>query len=386
MKSNPIQDLITACRGISSAFKEGSKEPSEKEYEAFNGAISDFTKLADGIKGTVQKIKDLDGDLRKEQLVELAGYVNFLEADQMAFLENQRIMNGIVAEMKEVAILPSEVPKEVNALERVEFPDEGGVHTYMENQKYPYKGFPFLEFVDKIDYVKKISRGILSALYHMIQTHEVLYIGDEYKKNGKITTLRFAGWFATKFGITGRWLTRMMRAEIYTFARFIDRFKMKPIRYCDAVREVHRAYSVNYAGESEQAKQLRLMLRDLFCMYLESDNAYRYRFQDVFAEVNKKAIEKNPVKEFHRLYDIMIGREVKQEVKDTWALVKWLIDNYMTKDKEMRNLMKNVSLQMDVDKIRLDEMDKSYCRPRVDYHFGFVKEEKINVSNKLLSK
>src|SRR3990167_5690221 len=85
---------------------------------------------------------------------------------QDAFLQNMALMNQVVRQMKEIPELPSEKPKDVHALTKVEFPESGGVLTYMQGYDHPYRGFPFHEFVDKIDVIKKITRAVLSGLFH----------------------------------------------------------------------------------------------------------------------------------------------------------------------------------------------------------------------------
>lgn len=380
-----VENLVNAYRGDAAALKDqDASEVINQSVGQIEQATRAYKEEALEVEKAMAEVLELldKGEPADKPLERLTKIVQQLDYAQLAYFDVQRKMNGIIREMKEIPELESEQLKDNHPLLKVEFPDKGGVLTFMEGMEHPYKGFPFFEFVDKIDLVKKASRGILSSLYHSLATGSPLYLNNDSGEANHVRPQakrqRFFRWVLLKT-IGGRILKYMIRAEIYTFARFIDRFKIKQNKYSDAVREVYRAYSVVPWGETEEEKHLRLQLRDLFCMYLECDNAYRFRFQDLFPELDKQALRKDPYTELKRVYDIAISRELKREIKDTWVLVKWLIDHYLPSDKAMRKLLINVSCQIDVEKIKLDEADISYCRPRKDYVFKFMKDEKQNV-------
>ncbi len=291
--------------------------------------------------------------ITQEQLTQLQAH--------QAYMQNSASMYEIVRQMKEIPELPSEVPqtrpdgqKDLNPLEKVEFPEAGGVLTYMGGHEHPYKGFPFFEFVDKIDTIKKIQRATLSSFYHSM------------KKRSKfqIAFLIFVPWM---FG-------DLVKAFIYTFYRLVERFRIKSIRYSDAIRELHRASSNEYPGEKPENKEMRQMLRDIVCMVLEFDNAYRFRFQDIIVELDKSALAKNPSKEIVRLLNLMSTREVTQEIKDTWKLVKYFLPVYLFLNKSFKQNIVDVLSDLDLQKVALTVEDEHYCKERKDYQFGFTEK------------
>lgn len=269
--------------------------------------------------------------------------------DHEAFIQNTRLMNSIVHEMKLVPELPSEKATDINPLQKVELPEAGGVYTYMEGHPYPYKGFPFFEFVDKIDQIKKIQRGVLSSLYHSFTKRNKL----------QIAFLLFVPWLFGDF----------VKAFVYTFYRMVDRFKLKPLRYCTAMRELYRAFSVEFHDESASEKEMRFMVRDVLCMFLEFDNAYRFRFQDIIVELNKDNL--NPSKEIVRLLELMMSREKTQEIKDTWRLVRYFLPWYLFFNKSLKKNIVAILKDLDLEKVALSDEDKHYCAERKDYNFGF---------------
>ena len=270
-----------------------------------------------------------------------------------AYLENMRIMQGIVAEMKEIPVLPSEKPQDINALTRVEFPEAGGVLTYMDGYEYPYRGFPSAEVVEKIDLIKKLSRAMASGLYHSLKRHPWLMI-----------TLLPVVWVFKDLLYTG----------VSTFARTLERVRLKPHRYSQPIRELHRAFSEPRAqrGEDEHTQELRLMLRDIVCMVLEYDNAYRFRMQDILAELDKEALRRNPYKELNRLLSIAQSRENTQEIRDTWKLAKLAVSLYLRMDRKMRNLVVDVLCEINTAEIKMTVEDVSFAEKRKDYVFSFM--------------
>ena len=136
-----------------------------------------------------------------------------LQANQWAaYVRHMQLMGGIAKEMKEIPELASEIitPRTTNPLTRVEFPEEGGVLTFMEKYDQPFKGYPYHEFVDKIDFVKKTSRSLMSGLYHQL------------KRRNRI-------WFLTV--LPGIWIAKdAIRAGVYVIFRVIERFRIKKER------------------------------------------------------------------------------------------------------------------------------------------------------------
>lgn len=259
-----------------------------------------------------------------------------------AYQQNSAIMYGIAREMKEIAELPSEKLVDSHPLIRVEFPAAGGVITYMEGYDHPYKGFPFFEFVDSIDFMKKTMRAMMSSFYHSLKEKK---------------------W---KFLIAPFFIGELSNALIYTFYKRIERFRIKPIRHCDAIRELHRAFTDKSKDETVT------MVRDIMCMILEFDNAYRFRFQDVFVELDKNKLKKNPGKELARLLELMMTREKTQEIKDTWTLVKYFLPMYLLVNRKLRQQVIDVLGDLDTQKVKLSIEDESFCLTRKDYQFGFT--------------
>lgn len=274
-----------------------------------------------------------------------------------AFIEQQNKIKWIESEMRETPPPKSEVlegqPK--NNLHRVEFSPQGGVLTYMDGFDQPYQGFPLHHMVERMDLVKKMTKGFKSGFYHLIWKH-------------------FRGWKKLPMiFLTYPFFKLYSHAEIYSCWRHIERFKIKPRCYCRAMREVYRAFSLP-VNENETWKngRLREQIRDLLCMHLEFDNAYRFRFQDCIGELNKENLKKDSVKEIIRMFDVMSSREVHQETKDSWTLTKTMVE-YLRLSGNIRKIIVSFLLNLNIDECVLAKEDIPYCKGREDYKFKSFK-------------
>ena len=265
-----------------------------------------------------------------------------------SYQQFQQAMNEVIWQMKEIPVLPSSIPPEDDkfALTKVELPSEGGVLTYMDKFEFPYKGFPYQDFVEKLDAIKKIIKGTLSGFYHSFKGLNV------FKVIPIILSTR-----------------NLLYVGTYTFQRLIERQRIKPFRYSTAIRELHRAFSYPRGGKPEMM-ELKLMIRDVLCMMLEFDNAYRFRAQDLLPEIDKDKLKKNPIKELNRLADIAIGREKEQQVKDTWKLIK-MFNLYLRFDRQLKKMVVDVLSELNYEQFKLKPEDIQFCKPRKDYTFGY---------------
>lgn len=323
-------------------MENGFVKPNWLSQEAYDG-LSDYWKERLIDDKTAESLDPKVRNLVEEYLME--GITKFS-------------LYNIIGNMKEVPFQQSElpVPGDTYPLTKVEFPGEGGVLSYQGGFEQPYRGFPFFEVVEKIDLIKKISRASLSGLYHSFKA-----------KKWFLFTLLPAVWM----------FKYLLNAVVYAFYRLLERTRIKPRYYSQTIRELYRAFSVPRPKENARVLELRLMLRDLICMVLEFDNAYRFRFQDWVEELNKKNLKKNLIKEFSRILNIAQSREQTQEIRDTWTLLKMFNSFYLRFDPELKRMMRDVLGELNIEKVKLTLEDEFFCKKRKDYIFGFVDKQDV---------
>lgn len=321
-------------------IQEGNPTQLQLSQEQFQEVLS---KIKD------KKIEDIDPRVWKALIQQVGNW--------WAYTTNLQIMENIVGSMKEIPKLPSEIPKEGDhhPLLHVEFPPEGGVLTYMGGYEHPYRGFPYFEFVEKMDTIKKVARNVQSAVYHA-------FLGKRWRMLFLIPLIPC--------------VRQIFYAYAYTFHRVVERFRLLPVRYSKSVRELYRAFSVDRANESKQLKELREMMRDYECMLLEFDNAYRFRVQHLLSCLNKDSLKKHPIKEINRLLDIWIEHEKVEDVKNSWRLLKMFTNWYLRFDRQLLRLVVDVLLEINPQETELQIEDKFFFEQRLDYKFPMT----INIS------
>lgn len=285
-----------------------------------------------------------------------------LDPGWSAYNENQKIMQFVMNSMREenpeeAELAKAKEMKDWHALQKVEVGERGGVYTYMENYKHPYKGFPLHVVVEWLDLIKKIGRGLISGSFHALKHVNKL----------KLIFLVPVAFF----------LPNLSYAVVFAVHRFLGRFRLKPQMYCDAVREIHRVFSQEPRDEKQQDREYRIMVRDLVCILLEFDNAYRYKLQEALCEIDQMKVRKKPILELTRILKNVQSRELIQDGKDTWSMILLAVRWFLRFDKRTLNLLGYVFSQIDLDKIKLDEMDKEFAGRRTEYKFKFMVEKLI---------
>lgn len=261
---------------------------------------------------------------------------------EKGFISSMRIVNSIIQEMSERSPLRTAKISDTTKLDKVEFPKDGGILTYLKGYKEPYRGFPYFEMVERVNDVKKIGKKVFGKIYHSVQGI------------GKVKLI-----FALPM------LKPLLAGFRYAFWFHISKYRMKPFRYSQPVRELYRAW--NTCGESDEI----IELRDLSCMLFEFDNAYRYRYQDIISELDKKALEKNPLKEILRLIDLLISREIEEEIQELWGQRRKLIYFGLKFSQSNLKLIQKLLMALNLNEIRFTKEDRYFCAMRKDYDFGF---------------
>ena len=270
--------------------------------------------------------------------------------------QNTLTMQRIVQEMKHPDVIEREkqeidrVGNDISAIEGVDFPKVGGIHSKMEGHPQPYRGFPYVEFVDAIDGVKKLTKYFFQRLHYIVRNISL----DKKDEAEKVWWLH----------------EKLISALFYSIYRVIERHKIIPERYSQPVREIHRILTeMADMAQVERGENGILMFRDVFCMYLEFDNAYRFRFQDLMEDLDKEQGTTDPGREIKRLYELNIERELEPELKEKQTQYRDFL-SFLFSLSGYKELASEFFKRLNIDEIKLSKEDKYWCAPRREYHFG----------------
>jgi hypothetical protein len=266
-----------------------------------------------------------------------------MEAESFNFI---RKIDWVVRTLRECNLgVVSQITKEEKetqvSITRIEFPQEGGCLTYYEGIEYPSKGFPYAETVETVDRVKKMYMLVGRRMMKMLSKNKLktivllLFLRKEF------------------FDIISGYLESLNGS--------LRLVRQKPQMYCICVRELYRVFGL--LAEKYKDKQTQISdIRDTLCMILEYDDAYRYRFQNEISNLNKENVGKDLVKELNRLLDrgIEAEIEIKSGVETRYALIKKTLILLKFK-KDIRNMLRDFILDLDIDKLKLDKADKFHA-------------------------
>lgn len=243
-------------------------------------------------------------------------------------------------------------------VEQFIYPPEGGAFTKFYGCSYLFKGVPLKQVVEGIGFAKstisEIPREIIA---------KSLYI--------KLSLLLFALFSKKRF---------IHYARVYfksALSHSIERFHFPDSRRNKLTREMNRALEVAIRREIKRKKvndgEFYQLVRDIakfVWMFIEYDNAYRLRLQDILENIDKGAIAKTPVKEIRRLFALLIERENKYVgIRHKWIQMRRLVIPILCFSKDARELMKQFLLELNTEITKLDEDDWYFSLRRRGYLF-----------------
>jgi hypothetical protein len=298
----------------------------------------------------MSKSKKREIEQEKEKTEEIVQSFEFL-----------RKINFIVSSMKETneGVLHSAKKDEqgkdkgVTVL-KVEFPETGGTFTYYQGQEYPVKGFAYGDIVEKVDEMKKLMIGILkhSLALSSFEKFKMLLMLLFFRK----TTIK------------------MIEGLMISFQSWVKRYRLKPIRYCRVCREIYRVGTKLIEDTADKTTKLVIeALRDILCLILEYDDAYRYRFQDIIKEMDKSAIKRNVRKELNRLFSILRQRD--KQLAKKWRAIEAVISLFLIINKNIRKIIQELLLELNINEVVMDKGDIHHAKRKTSYSWQHYEQE-----------
>ncbi len=248
-------------------------------------------------------------------------------------------------------------------------PEEGGIYTKLLGCSYLYKGYPEGGVVEKLD----VSKDMMWLFFKIANT----WMGRIVLVALFILPKRFAKRFYIKwseqfFQIAHRPLIKKM---------------LKDRELCTSIRELTRVLNGLIQELPEKYEWIHpsaRKIRELICMILEYDSAYKFRFQDVFPEFDPKLVKEDPIKELKRVFGILKRREVSKVMKKKWAGFEGKIVLMLRVSKGMREMFISFFDKVQLDRIKMDEADWYFCLKRTSYNYrDIIVEDRIKEKVKI---
>ena len=238
---------------------------------------------------------------------------------------------------------------------------DGGVITWMRGYLYPYYGFPVISTVEAIASVKGMIPTIVKVCF---------------TRSGKF----FIG-MAFFFRKT---LTKFVNEGIDSFIAYAYRILkskfINPKKFSKSVREIYRVMTLMAERERGEGMKIKISnLRDIICLVLENDNAYRLRLQDIMSEVDIKQIKLDKADKYYcklrEDYNFSnltptTMEEKTEQINERLVSRKLVVEQKFDKLVDEKNKIIEQSKQMQT---RINEIDSEVLR--LQGRFAEIKEE-----------
>lgn len=265
--------------------------------------------------------------------------------------EMNRIITGRILDtsvVSETTVKPNMVSlARTSFTEKIVVPlTRGGVESYFVGAQYPFKGYLYPGACNRCHEVKRAIRvGLEIALFPPFTI--VLVI---------CSLLPWVKYIM---------LDRIVERFVFWANTVLKEHYITPYRFCRSGRELYQKGIEKVKGN----KTLETLIR-IICMIWEYDDSYRYRGQDLFSEMKKGLLVKNPRKELLRVWNLGISREQDGNTKRKRKMFKWVLIYFsFVYSKLFREIVAYLT-SLDLEEVKLDAGDLYDCSRRDKYDFA----------------
>ena len=299
-------------------------------------------------------------------------------------------------------------------------PEEGGMFTKFYGCSYLFKGYPKQEIVEGMATAKAMISAIpRKILGKSLFWRVALFIRALFNRKRFIHDLHI--WFLIADGIVwrvnhpyskyNRLTKELRRASNKVLQRAIEKCSVI-VQDWEYVKENRRVETKVLKKRIELSKEQKRLIKiqelpllhhywdlstkreiwetiakflEFTYFFIEFDNAYRFRLQDILENLDKENLRKGVIRETRRLFKLLIRREIKGIGIDfKWKEIYYIIMGALVLSKDIRNFTREFLLELDLSQVRLDEDDWYFCLNRNSYNFrGWTYKDRLNEKKRL---
>lgn len=259
-------------------------------------------------------------------------------------------------------------PNPIYEVEQIEYRSSGGTLIHYKGRKYPTKGFVYPEAVLAINQAKGLIRSYLTLITRpFILPGVALFVFVPYK---------------FKIKALNRLLPLILKGAHFAVAPHLLKQNFY-LNSTNGIRFVYGTTAISAGLSIDTANKVA----DILGAFTEYDNAYRFRIQDFYTEINRENFVKNPKKEMLRAAKVCRGREL-EGLTEMWTLLSHAIRGlFLFMPKHLKAVFVETTLHvLDKKLLHIDEIDWYNMLDRSDYDFKGVSLKKRVAEYKKLHK
>ena len=234
--------------------------------------------------------------------------------------------------------------------------DGKGNYTKLVGCSYLFKGFPDGTVIEDLRIPKKIlSLAVIRA--------------DRWWAKLVLGFLFFC-----PRRLTEKHIIDIMSCYHQIVCNVVEKHLLPSNKYCPAVREIDRALTlvIDEFFSGKLRELFHFVIRNVGCMILEEDAAYKWRAQEFFSLIDKKKLKENPMQELKRAFTIYAHREKAMPEKIRGIKKGFIALRF---NRFLKDFIVRFILELDLEKVKLDEADWYFCLLKNSYDFGGISAE-----------
>lgn len=241
-------------------------------------------------------------------------------------------------------------------IDRVDFED--GMRVFIRGAEYHQRGMAAPEVLFGLNIAKRILTEALNVALRW-----------EFLPGVALSILKPLKWRIKRIG----WLINSYNSIVW---KILSPHFLKPKYMVPCAREL-RSMIYNFMMALGIREEFSNQSSVILSHFIEYDNAYRFRLEDLMSETNKEELAAKPIRTLRRLAKLAVERDqqtVGWKFKGivTIASIALLLPS-------VRKAWKKMILESDFAKIQYDEIDRYWTAMRTDYlWWGRTPEERSN--------
>jgi hypothetical protein len=237
----------------------------------------------------------------------------------------------------------------VQIIEKIEYPESGGIFVYHVGSLFPAKGFPTPEAINAVNLIKRF----LITQFLLLKTDIKYFVAPmillPYKR---------------KINILNGWLNDFIRLS----DDILGPYYLKTERMTPLGQEIY-AILVNALTELGIGKSKIISTARIVATIIDYDTAYRYRIEDLMSETKKLWVLEKPIGEIRRLLKILQERDpTRPHLSKKFQAVGYFIAILLILPR-FRKIFKKVIKECNFEKLQLDEADRYHVMKLDGYKF-----------------
>lgn len=227
-------------------------------------------------------------------------------------------------------------------IDRIEYPEEGGILIYHVGSLHPVKGFPFPEAVIACNSAKRF-----------FITHLKLFTGNWLAAISMLRIKNFEHW---------------LEAFNFLGSSMIEPYLLEEKRYTPLCQELHKFIRTFLMGIGV-GEGTAIVFSEYFSTLIEYDDAYRYILEDIFGITSREDLLENPVRELKLMFTVWRQREGRPKMHRYFGMI-FKILYWVLKVPRIKRAFRAALEAVEFERMQMDEADR-YHTLRVDtYNFG----------------